>query len=151
MRSWVRGFPGPRVRVDRFLPVGAGSAVPEAAARLAPCYCPRRGPGVAAFVCRSSPLGSSADLGGRLAGKMCDKPDLSEVEKFDKKKLKKTNTEEKNTLPSKESEYSPATGSGGAGRGQGRAPVCGHGRCGGCPRVLISLPRHLVERPGVGQ
>uniref|UniRef100_A0A8C3VEG4 Thymosin beta n=1 Tax=Catharus ustulatus TaxID=91951 RepID=A0A8C3VEG4_CATUS len=35
-------------------------------------------------------------------GKMCDKPDLSEVEKFDKKKLKKTNTEEKNTLPSKE-------------------------------------------------
>lgn len=36
------------------------------------------------------------------AGKMCDKPDLSEVEKFDKKKLKKTNTEEKNTLPSKE-------------------------------------------------
>ncbi|XP_042334101.1 thymosin beta-15B [Sceloporus undulatus] len=33
---------------------------------------------------------------------MCDKPDLSEVEKFDKKKLKKTNTEEKNTLPSKE-------------------------------------------------
>lgn len=38
---------------------------------------------------------------------MCDKPDLSEVEKFDKKKLKKTNTEEKNTLPSKESECSP--------------------------------------------
>uniref|UniRef100_A0A8C3LXC7 Thymosin beta n=1 Tax=Chrysolophus pictus TaxID=9089 RepID=A0A8C3LXC7_CHRPC len=40
--------------------------------------------------------------GGALLGKMCDKPDLSEVEKFDKKKLKKTNTEEKNTLPSKE-------------------------------------------------
>uniref|UniRef100_A0A8D0BEB3 Uncharacterized protein n=1 Tax=Salvator merianae TaxID=96440 RepID=A0A8D0BEB3_SALMN len=36
---------------------------------------------------------------------MCDKPDLSEVEKFDKKKLKKTNTEEKNTLPSKESKW----------------------------------------------
>ncbi|XP_074051298.1 thymosin beta-15A homolog [Macrotis lagotis] len=33
---------------------------------------------------------------------MCDKPDLSEVEKFDKNKLKKTNTEEKNTLPSQE-------------------------------------------------
>ncbi|XP_020819089.1 thymosin beta-15A homolog [Phascolarctos cinereus] len=33
---------------------------------------------------------------------MCDKPDLSEVEKFDKKKLKKTSTEEKNTFPSKE-------------------------------------------------
>uniref|UniRef100_A0A8C3QG86 Thymosin beta n=1 Tax=Cyanoderma ruficeps TaxID=181631 RepID=A0A8C3QG86_9PASS len=42
---------------------------------------------------------SAAGAGG---GKMCDKPDLSEVEKFDKKKLKKTNTEEKNTLPSKE-------------------------------------------------
>lgn len=41
---------------------------------------------------------------------MCDKPDLSEVEKFDKKKLKKTNTEEKNTLPSKESEYSAGGG-----------------------------------------
>uniref|UniRef100_A0A8V0YXN6 Thymosin beta 15B n=1 Tax=Gallus gallus TaxID=9031 RepID=A0A8V0YXN6_CHICK len=39
---------------------------------------------------------------GAVCGKMCDKPDLSEVEKFDKKKLKKTNTEEKNTLPSKE-------------------------------------------------
>ncbi|KAB1253228.1 Thymosin beta-15B, partial [Camelus dromedarius] len=35
-------------------------------------------------------------------GKMSDKPDLSEVEKFDKSKLKKTNTKEKNTLPSKE-------------------------------------------------
>ncbi|XP_048197637.1 thymosin beta-15A-like [Perognathus longimembris pacificus] len=33
---------------------------------------------------------------------MCDKPDMSEVEKFDQSKLKKTNTEEKNTLPSKE-------------------------------------------------
>uniref|UniRef100_A0A8C8Y2Y3 Thymosin beta n=2 Tax=Felidae TaxID=9681 RepID=A0A8C8Y2Y3_PANLE len=31
-----------------------------------------------------------------------DKPDLSEVEKFDRSKLKKTNTKEKNTLPSKE-------------------------------------------------
>ncbi|XP_053329676.1 thymosin beta-15A homolog [Spea bombifrons] len=34
--------------------------------------------------------------------KMSDKPDLSEVEKFDHRKLRKTNTEEKNTLPSKE-------------------------------------------------
>ncbi|XP_053435945.1 thymosin beta-15A-like [Nycticebus coucang] len=33
---------------------------------------------------------------------MSDKPDLSQVEKFDKSKLKKTNTEEKNTLPSQE-------------------------------------------------
>ncbi|XP_037590675.1 thymosin beta-15A isoform X1 [Cebus imitator] len=37
-----------------------------------------------------------------LLVKMSDKPDLSEVEKFDRSKLKKTNTEEKNTLPSKE-------------------------------------------------
>lgn len=34
---------------------------------------------------------------------MSDKPDLSEVTKFDASKLKKTNTEEKNTLPTKES------------------------------------------------
>ena len=34
---------------------------------------------------------------------MSDKPDLSEVEKFDKSKLKKTKTEGKNTLLSKES------------------------------------------------
>ncbi|XP_042525931.1 thymosin beta-15A-like [Dipodomys spectabilis] len=33
---------------------------------------------------------------------MSDRPDMSEVEKFDRSKLKKTNTEEKNTLPSKE-------------------------------------------------
>ncbi|XP_039077695.1 LOW QUALITY PROTEIN: thymosin beta-15B [Hyaena hyaena] len=33
---------------------------------------------------------------------MNDKPDLSEVEKFDRSKLKKTNTKEKNILPSKE-------------------------------------------------
>ncbi|XP_052529444.1 thymosin beta-15A homolog isoform X2 [Tympanuchus pallidicinctus] len=55
-----------------------------------------------------SHLGSSEWSGAvteeerNTSGKMCDKPDLSEVEKFDKKKLKKTNTEEKNTLPSKE-------------------------------------------------
>ncbi|KAG8554160.1 hypothetical protein GDO81_003690 [Engystomops pustulosus] len=39
---------------------------------------------------------------GRLIVIMADKPDLSEVENFDIKKLRKTNTEEKNTLPSKE-------------------------------------------------
>ncbi|XP_032746257.1 thymosin beta-15A [Rattus rattus] len=33
---------------------------------------------------------------------MSDKPDLSEVERFDRSKLKKTITEEKNTLPSME-------------------------------------------------
>lgn len=59
----------------------------------------------------------------RLAGKMCDKPDLSEVEKFDKKKLKKTNTEEKNTLPSKESECGEWQGWAGGGWSWG-APGC---------------------------
>ncbi|XP_020490121.1 thymosin beta-4 [Labrus bergylta] len=33
---------------------------------------------------------------------MSDKPDLTEVASFDKTKLKKTETEEKNTLPTKE-------------------------------------------------
>uniref|UniRef100_W8C3P7 Thymosin beta-4 n=2 Tax=Pongo pygmaeus TaxID=9600 RepID=W8C3P7_PONPY len=33
---------------------------------------------------------------------MSDKPDMSEIEKFDKSKLKKTETQEKNPLPSKE-------------------------------------------------
>lgn len=33
---------------------------------------------------------------------MSDKPDVSEVQKFDKSKLKKTDTKEKNTLPTKE-------------------------------------------------
>jgi len=36
---------------------------------------------------------------------MSDKPDVSEVNNFDKTKLKKTETQEKNTLPSKESKY----------------------------------------------
>ena len=33
---------------------------------------------------------------------MADKPDLGEVTKFDKTKLKKTETQEKNPLPTKE-------------------------------------------------
>ncbi|XP_053733927.1 thymosin beta-4 [Synchiropus splendidus] len=33
---------------------------------------------------------------------MADKPDVSEVTTFDKSKLKKTETDEKNTLPTKE-------------------------------------------------
>lgn len=36
---------------------------------------------------------------------MADKPDLEEVTKFDKSKLKKTETQEKNPLPTKESKY----------------------------------------------
>uniref|UniRef100_A0A3B3DB74 Thymosin beta n=1 Tax=Oryzias melastigma TaxID=30732 RepID=A0A3B3DB74_ORYME len=35
---------------------------------------------------------------------MSDKPDISEVKEFDKNKLKKTETQEKNPLPTKESE-----------------------------------------------
>lgn len=35
---------------------------------------------------------------------MGDKPDISEVSSFDKSKLKKADTQEKNTLPTKESE-----------------------------------------------
>ncbi|XP_019797050.2 thymosin beta-4 [Tursiops truncatus] len=33
---------------------------------------------------------------------MSDKPDVAEIEKFDKSKLKKTETKEKNPLPSQE-------------------------------------------------
>lgn len=33
---------------------------------------------------------------------MGDKPDISEVQKFDKSKLKNVDTQEKNTLPTKE-------------------------------------------------
>ena len=39
---------------------------------------------------------------------MSDKPDISEVTKFDKSKLKKTETAEKNTLPTKESKCNDA-------------------------------------------
>ena len=38
---------------------------------------------------------------------MSDKPDVSEVTTFDKTKLKKTETQEKNPLPTKESELQP--------------------------------------------
>lgn len=36
---------------------------------------------------------------------MADKPDVSEVVSFDKSKLKKTETEEKNPLPTQEGEF----------------------------------------------
>uniref|UniRef100_A0A3P9L7I3 Thymosin beta n=2 Tax=Oryzias latipes TaxID=8090 RepID=A0A3P9L7I3_ORYLA len=39
---------------------------------------------------------------------MADKPDITEVSRFDKTKLKKTETQEKNTLPSKEIEQEKA-------------------------------------------
>ncbi|XP_007644327.1 thymosin beta-10 isoform X1 [Cricetulus griseus] len=41
---------------------------------------------------------------------MADKPDMGEIASFDKAKLKKTETQEKNTLPTKESEFAPASG-----------------------------------------
>ena len=40
---------------------------------------------------------------------MADKSDMTEVTTFDKAKLKPTQTEEKNTLPTKESERAPAS------------------------------------------
>ncbi len=42
-------------------------------------------------------------LGFRPTANMSDKPNLEEVTSFDKTKLKKTETQEKNPLPSKES------------------------------------------------
>lgn len=50
---------------------------------------------------------------------MSDKPDMAEIEKFDKSKLKKTETQEKNPLPSKESECGQAAAKGGEVRGGG--------------------------------
>lgn len=41
-----------------------------------------------------------------VTGKMSDKPDMTEISRFDKTKLKKTETKEKNPLPTKESECS---------------------------------------------
>lgn len=104
---------------------GGGGGAPRPAL-LSAAGAGRGGPGRAGppLFCRSLSPGTRADrgAGGGLAGKMCDKPDLSEVEKFDKKKLKKTNTEEKNTLPSKESE---CAGGGRGGLGPGWSPSAG--------------------------
>lgn len=47
-------------------------------------------------------LSSFAQLARLLPATMSDKPDMAEIEKFDKSKLKKTETQEKNPLPSKE-------------------------------------------------
>lgn len=41
-----------------------------------------------------------------FAANMADKPDVTEVKSFDKTKLKKTETKEKNPLPTKESTWS---------------------------------------------
>lgn len=45
--------------------------------------------------------GSKRDAADRFK-KMADKPDMGEIASFDKAKLKKTETQEKNTLPTKE-------------------------------------------------
>lgn len=44
-----------------------------------------------------------------FTGKMSDKPDMTEISRFDKTKLKKTETKEKNPLPTKESKCSPVS------------------------------------------
>lgn len=41
----------------------------------------------------------------RASADMGDKPDVTEVLSFDKSKLKPTETEEKNTLPTKDGKY----------------------------------------------
>ncbi|KAG8137353.1 hypothetical protein E2320_004599 [Naja naja] len=59
-------------------------------------------PWAIAGVGRQRGLGFGCD---RFIGRsitMSDKPDMAEIEKFDKSKLKKTETQEKNPLPSKE-------------------------------------------------
>lgn len=64
---------------------------------------------------------------------MSDKPDMAEIEKFDKSKLKKTETQEKNPLPSKESEWGGGGGMGwerGGGR-RGGEEMGGGGEAGG--------------------
>lgn len=43
---------------------------------------------------------------------MADKPDVSEIAQFDMTKLKKTETEEKNTLPTKEGKYNSLVATG---------------------------------------
>ncbi|CAM9649622.1 unnamed protein product [Bubo scandiacus] len=45
---------------------------------------------------------ATLDLKTKSPANMSDKPDMAEIEKFDKSKLKKTETQEKNPLPSKE-------------------------------------------------
>nr|XP_008987197.1 thymosin beta-4 [Callithrix jacchus] len=47
-------------------------------------------------------LRSFVRLAPLFSATMSDKPDMAEIEKFDKSKLKKTETQEKNPLPSKE-------------------------------------------------
>lgn len=56
----------------------------------------RKGPKFALRFCVSS-----------SAAEMSDKPDMTEIARFDKTKLKKTETKEKNPLPTKESECLP--------------------------------------------
>lgn len=54
-----------------------------------------------------TPFFSALPCRERIHRKMADKMDITEVNAFDKSKLKKTETTEKNTLPTKESEFPP--------------------------------------------
>ena len=96
-----------------------------------------------------SPISPCVSLAGfpspatraELTEAMSDKPDISEVTTFDKTKLKKTETAEKNPLPTKESETQ------GGGREGGRdAYFSLH-----CPltaaAALLVAPRWRVTKP----
>ncbi|KAJ7316445.1 hypothetical protein JRQ81_002607, partial [Phrynocephalus forsythii] len=52
--------------------------------------------------CRPKQSKRSRREGNRTGSIMSDRPDFAEIERFDKTKLKKTETREKNPLPTKE-------------------------------------------------
>ncbi|KAJ8276298.1 hypothetical protein COCON_G00080500 [Conger conger] len=54
------------------------------------------------YAVRSSPADLHRVPTDTLTANMSDKPNLTEIESFDKTKLKKTETKEKNPLPTKE-------------------------------------------------
>lgn len=91
--------PGARAEVAGLRACGGNETGAEATVTVTP------GTGTAAA--RRVPDGRarrSDPAGGQrfYAPKMADKPDMGEINSFDKAKLKKTETQEKNTLPTKE-------------------------------------------------
>uniref|UniRef100_A0A8D2GR48 Thymosin beta-4 n=1 Tax=Urocitellus parryii TaxID=9999 RepID=A0A8D2GR48_UROPR len=68
-------------------------------AHIAACAAPRPTLGGGHFADQTSVVQASCSASSET---MSDKPDMAEIEKFDKSKLKKTETQEKNPLPSKE-------------------------------------------------
>ena len=65
--------------------------------------CKRLIPGIATTRNESGSTWSASSEGESTScKKMADKPDMGEIASFDKAKLKKTETQEKNTLPTKE-------------------------------------------------